>query len=345
MSSQAHLSRALASAPLDLHVLALDWAESQKTGAEKLDEIRKKAELNPTIGSLTHRVSSLDESGVRKVLDEWPPVSGGEFGSGDSRREPALLVALHACGDLTPDAIKAFTDFSSSAADDDSLSSAPRAVFVGCCYNLQTPSTFPLSRSIGSVVATAAVPDAREPISLAHLRLTPQSPPTWHASTGATTAFLSATSKLAYRSRLEAELEWNGFGTEVGERKVGRIPDSRDWREYRRKAIERMTQRDGPDATLPTPCRFGSDEDEDEGDSDDWREGLFLLRTWWTIRSWLGPPLESLVVLDRYLLLCEGLYPARAEAQVDGGKQRQVEMVNIFDQATGSLRNIALVVR
>ncbi|GAA5958326.1 hypothetical protein JCM3765_004793 [Sporobolomyces pararoseus] len=332
-SGRAHLSRALASPPLNLHVLALDWAPSQKTGAEKLDQIRKRAELNPTIGSLTHRVSSLDEVGVKNVLEEWP-ISGED----NERREPALLVALHACGDLTPDSIKAFTDFSRNSKGN--LNSLPRAVFVGCCYNLQTPSLFPLSRSIESLLPIQSLPNREEPASLAHLRLTPQSPPTWHLTPSSTTAFLSATSKLAFRSRLEAELEWNGFGTEIGERKVGRIPDCRDWNEYRAKAMERMMAREGEEAKLPVACRFGESDDE-EAEEECWIEGLFLLRVWWTIRSWLGPPLESLVVLDRYLLLVEGLYQDKMREE-DG---RTVEMVNIFDQATGSLRNIALVVR
>ncbi|GAA5871877.1 hypothetical protein JCM16303_000905 [Sporobolomyces ruberrimus] len=346
-SGRAHLSRALASPPLDLHVLALDWSSSQKSGAEKLDQIRTKAELNPTIGSLTHRVNSLDEPGVRKVLEEWPPSSTNDEDVPAGKRSPALLVALHACGDLTPDSIKAFTDFSRKSTNLDSL---PRAVFVGCCYNLQTPSLFPLSKSIESLLGNPqdlALPNPNEPISLAQLRLTPQSPPTWHLDASSTRAFLSATSKLAYRSRLEAELEWNGFGIEIGERKVGRIPDCKDWEEYRGKAIERMRIKEGDQRSssgLSEPCRFG--EEEDEGKS--WEEGLFFLRVWWTIRSWLGPPLESLVVLDRYLLLVEGLYrkeKEKGDSIESRERRRRVDMVNIFDQATGSLRNIALVVR
>jgi len=109
--------------------------------------------------------------------------------------------------------------------------------------------------------------------------------------------------------------------------------------------MERIVAREGEDAQLPTPCRFRGDDEEGEGEQEEenWKEGLFLLRVWWTIRSWLGPPLESLVVLDRYLLLVEGLY--RGVEGEAGAERRKVEMVNIFDQATGSLRNIALVVR
>jgi len=330
---QAHLSRALAAPPLNLHVLAVDWSSSQKAGAEKLDSIRTKAELNPQVGSLTHRVSSLDEAGVREVLEEWPLAT-----EGSEKREPPLLVALHACGDLTPDSIKAFTDFSRSASSSKTLSSKPRAVFVGCCYNLQTPELFPFSHHISTLLPSLSLPSS--PISLAHLRLTPQSPPTWHLSSSSTTSFLSATSKLAYRSRLEAELEYNGFGTEIGERKVGRIGDCKDWKEYRGKAMSRMEAREGKSEI--SECRFGEEGEDEEEES--WREGLFYLRVWWTIRSWLGPPMESLVVLDRYLLLLEGLYGVKLRER-QGEESQRVEMVNLFDQSTGSLRNIALVVR
>jgi hypothetical protein len=98
--------------------------------------------------------------------------------------------------------------------------------------------------------------------------------------------------------------------------------------------MERMRAREGTGHRVIEECECGEEE---------WEEGLFLLRVWWTIRSWLGPPLESLAVLDRYLLLVEGLYGQ--EGGTEGGKGRKVEMVNIFDQSTGSLRNIALVVR
>ena len=96
------------------------------------------------------------------------------------------------------------------------------------------------------------------------------------------------------------------------------------------KAMSRMEAREGKSEVKE--CEF-----------EDWGEGLWLLRVWWTLRSWLGPAMESLVVLDRYLLLLEGLYGVELE-EVEAKRQR-VEMVNLFDQSTGSLRNIALVVR
>ncbi|GAA5865541.1 hypothetical protein JCM1840_001437 [Sporobolomyces johnsonii] len=329
-SGRAHLSRALASPPLNLHVLALDWSSSQKSGAERLDLIRANAALSPTEGSLTHRVSRLDAQGVWEVLGEWPPVEAGEG------REPPLLVALHACGDLTPDAIAAFIRFSR-----DRRSSPPRAVFVGCCYNLQTPSRFPLSLHVSSLLSTLpSRPPASPPFTLAHLRLTPQAPATWHLTPESTASFARSTRKLAFRARFEAELEAAGLGT-TGERRVGRLPECPTWDEYRVKAVGKFDsggEREGGHEV--ESLAFG----EDEGEGEAWETALFRLRVFWTLRSWMGPVLESLAVLDRWAGLVEGLFgEGDDEGQVS---RRRVELVNLFDQGlSGSLRNLALVVR
>lgn len=104
-------------------------------GAERLDTIKAKAS-SPSpqaAGSLTHRISSLDAQGVAQVLQTWPP-------EGD-----AMLVGLHACGDLTVSALQAFVETSGSG----SRSLTRKMVAVGCCYNLLTPeSEFALHPSI-----------------------------------------------------------------------------------------------------------------------------------------------------------------------------------------------------
>ncbi|POY75484.1 hypothetical protein BMF94_1386 [Rhodotorula taiwanensis] len=315
-SGRAHLSRALACSPLDLHVLAIDWSASQKSGAERLDTILTDARLAPTIGSLTHEVCSLDASGVASTLGRWPP------GGPTQATPPSLLVALHACGDLTPDAIKAFISVAQPGA---------KAVFVGCCYNLQTPSLFPLSTFFRELLPT----NGEEPMNRSHLRLTPQAPPTWHLSPASTAAWRASTLKLAYRARFEAELV--AASPQIGPpetHRIGRVAECKSWETYRERAVRKLD-----DGTLGTVLP----ELEVEGGVEGWETALFLLRVFWTVRSWLGPPLESLCVLDRFALLCEGL-----EGEWDGeakSTRRRVELVNLFEQATGSLRNLALVVR
>ncbi|GAA6048690.1 hypothetical protein JCM3770_002023 [Rhodotorula araucariae] len=323
-SGRAHLSRALACPPLDLHVLAIDWSDSQKSGAERIDTIRHNAQLAPGKGSLTHEVSSLDADGVEAVLARWPPP--------DARADapPALLVALHACGDLTPAALTAF--IRSNAGDAERRKEA-RAVFVGCCYNMQTPALFPLSTHVGTLPLATSGPLC---MARAHLRLTPQSPPTWHLSAASTAAWRTSTRKLAFRARFEAELEAAGIGASA-ERRVGRVAECRTWAEYRARALRKAEG--GLSAAECPEVRFGAGEDE----RSEWDTAVFYLRVFWTLRSWLGPPLETLCVLDRFAYLVEGLAGAGEWGADAVG--RQVEVVNLFDQATGSLRNLALVVR
>lgn len=274
------------------------------------------ARLAPVAGSLTHEVCSLDAEGVASALARWPPASAAP------ETPPALLVALHACGDLTPDAIKAFISVRQPRA---------RAVFVGCCYNLQTPSLYPLSTCFRSLPP----PDQRATMDRSHLRLTPQSPPTWHLSPASTAAWRASTLKLAYRARFEAELI--AASPDIGPpetHRIGRVSECKSWETYRERAVRKLDDGELSEAVPELAVQGG-----EEG----WETALFLLRVFWTLRSWLGPPLESLCVLDRFAYLCEGLEehlegPGRAEA-------RRVELVNLFEQATGSLRNLALVVR
>jgi len=56
------------------------------------------------------------------------------------------------------------------------------------------------------------------------------------------------------------------------------------------------------------------------------------------LRCLLGPVVESLIVLDRLAWVREAL------SEMSGGTHMQVEAVNLFDQATGSGRNIAIVI-
>lgn len=52
------------------------------------------------------------------------------------------------------------------------------------------------------------------------------------------------------------------------------------------------------------------------------------------VRCLLGPPVESLIILDRYLWLRE---------ELDGDDVLHARLVNLFDQKTGSGRNIGIV--
>ena len=58
------------------------------------------------------------------------------------------------------------------------------------------------------------------------------------------------------------------------------------------------------------------------------------IKTLHALRCLLGPPVESLIILDRYLWLTEELASDSAST---------VDLISLFDQDTGSGRNVALV--
>ncbi|KAM0755498.1 hypothetical protein T439DRAFT_375853 [Meredithblackwellia eburnea MCA 4105] len=310
-SGRAHLSRALAAPPLGLHVLAVDWSPTQLAGAERLDVIKTKAQYQvPTTGSLTHQIGSLDSEGITDVLKTWPLEDGG-----------AMLVALHACGDLTVDALKAFVNL-----DGEDLEKKRKLVAVGCCYNIMTPEIFPLSNFVTSLPIPTITPSRNL------LLLTAQAPHTWYLTPSHSSSHLSAIHKLAYRARFQAELESCG----KGDVKIGRVGDCESYEMYRKRALERAGGL-GEDEVPVLP--FGSGEREEE---EAWDEAIDQLRFYWTLRSLPGPAVESMLLLDRFAFLVERLYKSEDDLPVD---RRRVELVNLFDQATGSLRNVAFVVR
>ncbi|KAK4049258.1 hypothetical protein OIV83_004194 [Microbotryomycetes sp. JL201] len=187
--------------------------------------------------------------------------------------------------------------------------------------------------------------------------------------------------KLGLRARLEAEFAFVGIGTD-GQRRVGKVninctKQQMSYREYKLKALDKFQQtcvylaeknKNGKEtdhdrshepeeeslADVPTVI-FGekaaltidslADEtDYDQAEHKEWRDALFLLQCYWTVRCWLGPVYESLCVLDRFAYLVEG---TRHDCDSEFGSEQgpTVELINLFDQQTGSLRNLALVVR
>ena len=60
-----------------------------------------------------------------------------------------------------------------------------------------------------------------------------------------------------------------------------------------------------------------------------------------TLRCLLGPLVEGMILLDRLIWVREEL------ADIAGGSrsEMEVELVNLFDQATGSGRNVGLVIK
>lgn len=93
------------------------------------------------IGTLTHKTVYIDPSTLNNAITSWLEEST-DTQDRSTHANPVLLVALHACGSLTPSILKTFVSLSSRGSSINALPSSsvrwePRAaVIVGCCYNM-----------------------------------------------------------------------------------------------------------------------------------------------------------------------------------------------------------------
>lgn len=124
-----------------------------------------------------------------------------------------------------------------------------------------------------------------------------------------------------------------GLGETLENRKLGKLNDKayQDWPTF----LEHATRKLGIDLAaigMPLPDWFTH-----EAVRLKMERALFVVQT---LRCILGPLIESLILLDRRDWIKHEL----AEMN-DRGQEVEVEMVNLFDQATGSGRNVALVIK
>jgi Methyltransferase domain len=126
-AGQGYLTRALAQLFPSGEILALDADAGQTVGAEtKLG--KQNSTSIPTNPRITHKTALIKPASLLDAVDEWV------VGTGSDQRVPVLFVALHACGSLTPDTLRAVT-----AARKSRPWYPCAAVIVGCCYNLMYP--------------------------------------------------------------------------------------------------------------------------------------------------------------------------------------------------------------
>ncbi|CDO74570.1 hypothetical protein BN946_scf184771.g6 [Trametes cinnabarina] len=212
-AGQGYLSRALRD-DCGLHVLALDYSYVQTQGAAKRDAANKPkrrpealpndpheasttrqtghhadeaqaSDAEPLRGSLTYVTAKIDANSLREATRAWIEGEGSnavvDFSSSQIKSEqrnpvPVLFVALHACGSLTPDILRAFT--AQHRASSATASWTPRAaVVVGCCYNMMRSEDFLLSRALRSSQA-----GSNFKLSPSHLQLAAQVPAEWMRS-------------------------------------------------------------------------------------------------------------------------------------------------------------------
>jgi hypothetical protein len=108
--------------------------------------------------TITHKTIHITPKTLLSSIDEWISSRTETYESQhlDTRGQkveqagspvPVLFVALHACGSLTPDIIRAFLssyrEVSSDGTGGKSKWVAAGLLVVGCCYNLMAPSGRP----------------------------------------------------------------------------------------------------------------------------------------------------------------------------------------------------------
>ena len=379
-AGQGYLTRALKSHLKSAHILALDADKQQTRGAQKWEE-RLLPNASPPI---SHETILISPQNLLATIDLWV-----------SEPAPVIFVALHACGSLTPDILRAFISASRSR-----RTWYPAGlVVVGCCYNLMNPvgpsvlsfpifsprfshqkfrSDFPFSRKYLDLPTPLNLP-----VSAYHLAaqipgqwIIPNSnPPIPHPSVAL------AIRKVAWRGLLEKALQnatwmpdtssmeeenqnrnsatvparWprdkgeeNSFDVKhqksgIGmSRRLGKLRDAAytNWNTFLHIAEQRMR------------VKFPSDEfDPDETESiaagpksrKTERETLErALEVLHVLRCLVGPVVESTILRDRMEWVRQELGTVLLPGP--NSIEPRVELVNLFNQATGSGRNVAIVV-
>ncbi|KAK7676371.1 hypothetical protein QCA50_020675 [Cerrena zonata] len=209
-AGQAYLSRNLRD-ELGLHVLALDFSEVQTHGAARREESNKRStkQLKQTngvqidgqiplatdlnLGTLDYETITIDADSLVSVTNRWmtnkKTLSSTTPNQGPT---PILWVALHACGSLTLDILRAFAGRLQQK--DRSLTWIPvGAVIVGCCYNMLRPEDRVLMRKDVTLTPN-------------HLQLAAQTPDQWATSPAKFEETRLAMRKVAWRALLERVL-------------------------------------------------------------------------------------------------------------------------------------------
>ncbi|KAK7048141.1 Methyltranfer-dom domain-containing protein [Favolaschia claudopus] len=356
-AGQAYLTRGLQIHLGTTHLLALDSSDVQTQGAQRRQD--------QSGTSITQKTIHITPTTLCESIDEW--IQAEEAGRQEAEGEPApvVLVALHACGSLTPDILRAFfVQRNTNASMKDRRLWAPVAVIaVGCCYNLLAPQDFPLSKRL-----TEASPPIRLPTSAYHMAA--QIPAQWFRSQEAREDATLALRKVVWRAIIGARftkrlretnqeergeqgqareqeqdgVKADGTGDRPVMRRLGRLNNNvyEDWKTFARVAEERI----GP---LGEGGSTSSDTSDTELELDaEERKLISELEVLHVLRCIIGPVVESLIIMDRQQWVQEQLdeEKARRDGEMDMAHgSMQVELVNLFDQATGSGRNIALVLR
>lgn len=342
----------------DLHVLALDSSSHQSHGAEKRF-MQTSKNTAASKGSLTFRTTWLGQSPSRQshpgkhlnqttendtfeeCIGKWLSDSGCTGTKGKPSEPTAVvLVSLHACGSLTPTILRYGLAHGRTHNPNNSWFTAA-VVVVGCCYNLleidgkETEhkhhkarlifllEDFPLSKNVQEhLKAHSGVQ-----LTSAHYQAAAQIPSAWLHSDEEKAVSNLAMKKVLFRSLISPAIQNNDM---IGPQRLGRLKNSvyENFETFLSYSAQKLAF------------------DEQQFRHDYGIDGISLeksriarrIEVLHAARCLLGPAIESLLILDRVIWLKEQL-------GLNGAAAQRVHMINLFDQNTGSGRNIAIVLR
>ncbi|KAI6129680.1 methyltransferase domain-containing protein [Pisolithus croceorrhizus] len=379
-SGQGYLSRALQEQ--GLHVLALDNNENQTSGANNWkikDALRKAHEQrrnntqddqtcpsqrtpsSHSNGSLTHRTVHIQPTALEAVIEDWLLADVPDTITSSRDPTPIMFVALHACGSLTVDVLRTFLSHHSKPGSghfplsEPLLALSPRPTLPIAALHLatQVPAHWFRTERAGMGACLAV----RKVVYRALLQPVIQLAAQYRKEPTDNQEIMNRDSVQGLTARL-------GLGETPENRRLGKLNDASyaDWSTFLVSAttklgidIRDLTRRHSEGAALgdqlpPWILNHGNDSEREEGVFERLRmEGR--LEVVHVLRCILGPLIESLILLDRCEWLRGVLGAVKGKPQVieEGREKSQngqmvVEMVNLFDQVTGSGRNVALVV-
>ncbi|KAG1749349.1 methyltransferase domain-containing protein [Suillus lakei] len=326
-----------------------------------------KNKIHSRMGSLTHQTICINPRTLELSIHDWllssedNQIAGCMIGdllvdrterrTPKEKPVPVMMVALHACGSLTPDVLRAFlSNYRRPSAPAICTWTAQALVVVGCCYNLMAPEDFPLSRSLRERTPVATLPFASR-------HLAAQIPSQWLRNETSARETSLAIRKVVFRALLQPVLQTigareasanhiatssshhiedlRGAGQTPENRRLGKLPDTayKDWETFLDEATSKTGVRLDQIATQ-LPVYFHNERRRRHLES-----ALSVLHV---LRCIMGPLIESLILLDRQEWIREELTESSESQESD---TVDVDVVNLFDQATGSGRNVAIVIK
>ncbi|KAL7320683.1 hypothetical protein PS15m_000546 [Mucor circinelloides] len=304
-AGQGYLSRSLAFRS-NLKVLAVDSSEIQTCGAKKFDQKAIKF-LDKDVLKLHHVTDFITPENASSILSKWSDDDG------KAQDEKWLLTGLHTCGDLASMMMRLFTQ-------------SPEItcfVNVGCCYHFLTEKQSTQDNSTVGFPLSSTVRNTGFKLGPTARMLSCQAPARWVDQQEET---LMAYEHHFFRALLQLIMVEKGLTDASIAPVVGRLNKKKDFTSfpvYIKAALKRLKF---PEDTIT------SEEAEAYYQEYKAKQVDKQITILWTLRVLLGPILESIILVDRFLYLNE---------TIEDSPTKGVWLWPLFDPVT-SPRNIVI---